>query len=76
VSKLKLSQMGRRYLATLIKIWFERLLIADDVMVESARRTRSLTAAPATGSEPAAASAATASATAAASARVPRLSRE
>lgn len=38
VSKLKLRQMGRRYLATLIKIWFERLLIADDVLVESARR--------------------------------------
>ncbi len=54
VSNLKLSAMGRRYLATLIKIWFERLLIADDVIVESTRRTRSLAATPAPGNEPAA----------------------
>jgi dolichol-phosphate mannosyltransferase len=33
-SNLKLRAMGRRYLATLIKIWFERLLILDDVMAE------------------------------------------
>jgi len=52
VSKLKLRQMGRRYLATLIKIWFERLLIADDVLVESARRRTHTTIdeLPATGS--------------------------
>lgn len=37
MSKLKLRQMGRRYLATLLKIWFERLLIADDVLAETAR---------------------------------------
>lgn len=33
-SKLKVNVMGRRYLATLLKIWFERLLIIDDVMAE------------------------------------------
>ncbi|MFO1481025.1 MAG: glycosyltransferase family 2 protein [Turneriella sp.] len=33
-SNLKLRAMGRRYLATLIKIWFERLLILDDLMAE------------------------------------------
>jgi dolichol-phosphate mannosyltransferase len=31
-SKLKLKEMGRRYLATLLKIWFEKLLILDDLM--------------------------------------------
>lgn len=34
-SNLKLKEMGRRYLATLIKIWFERLLILDDLMAEN-----------------------------------------
>ena len=34
-SKLKLRAMGRRYLATLLKIWFERLLILDDLLQES-----------------------------------------
>ena len=33
-SNLKLRAMGRRYLATLIKIWFERLLILDDILAE------------------------------------------
>lgn len=33
-SNLKLRAMGRRYLATLIKIWFERWLILDDLMAE------------------------------------------
>jgi dolichol-phosphate mannosyltransferase len=33
-SNLKLRAMGRRYLATLIKIWFERLLILDDLLAE------------------------------------------
>ncbi len=33
-SKLKLRAMGRRYLATLIKIWFERILILDDLKAE------------------------------------------
>ena len=37
VSNLKLREMGRRYLASLLKIWFERLLIADDVMAEAAK---------------------------------------
>jgi len=34
-SNLKLRQMGRRYLATLLKIWFERLLILDDLLEEA-----------------------------------------
>ena len=34
-SNLKLRAMGRRYLATLLKVWFERLLILDDVLQES-----------------------------------------
>lgn len=38
VSKLKLREMGRRYLATLVKIWFERWLIADDIIAETVRR--------------------------------------
>jgi dolichol-phosphate mannosyltransferase len=33
-SNLSLRSMGRRYLATLTKIWFERLLIMDDLMTE------------------------------------------
>jgi dolichol-phosphate mannosyltransferase len=33
-SNLKLRAMGRRYLATLIKIWFERVLILDDILAE------------------------------------------
>jgi dolichol-phosphate mannosyltransferase len=33
-SDLKLREMGRRYLATLLKIWFERMLIMDDLMSE------------------------------------------
>lgn len=35
VSSLKLGEMGRRYLATLLKIWFERLLLADDILAET-----------------------------------------
>lgn len=38
VSNLKLRAMGRRYLATMLKIWFERLLIIDDVLQESKSR--------------------------------------
>jgi dolichol-phosphate mannosyltransferase len=34
-SNLRLREMGRRYLATLLKIWFERLLILDDLLLES-----------------------------------------
>jgi dolichol-phosphate mannosyltransferase len=37
VSNLKLREMGRRYLSTLLKIWFERLLITDDVIAETAK---------------------------------------
>ena len=33
-SHLRLREMGRRYAATLLKIFFEKLLIADDVMAE------------------------------------------
>lgn len=34
-SKLKVSEMGRRYLCTMLKIWFERLLILDDLLAEN-----------------------------------------
>ncbi len=34
-SNLKLREMGRRYLCTLLMIWFERMLILDDIMMES-----------------------------------------
>lgn len=34
-SNLHLRAMGRRYLATLMKLWFERLLIVDDLRLES-----------------------------------------
>lgn len=37
-SKLKLQEMGRRYICTLLKIWFERLLIMDDLMAERSVR--------------------------------------
>ncbi len=33
-SNLKLREMGRRYFCTMLKIWFERLLILDDLMDE------------------------------------------
>lgn len=33
-SNLKLKEMGRRYLCTLLKIWFERMLIQDDLLAE------------------------------------------
>ncbi len=35
-SNLKLREMGRRYLCTLLMIWFERMLVLDDIMLESA----------------------------------------
>lgn len=34
-SNLQLRKMGRRYLCTLLKIWFERILIYDDLMAET-----------------------------------------
>ncbi len=33
-SNLRLREMGRRYLCTMLMIWFERLLILDDIIVE------------------------------------------
>lgn len=33
-SNLRLRQMGRRYLCTLLMIWFERILIIDDVLAD------------------------------------------
>ncbi len=35
VSNLRLRKMGRRYLCTLLMIWCERLLILDDLLMES-----------------------------------------
>ena len=37
-SNLKLSEMGRRYLATLIKIWAERTFILDDLLEEDSTK--------------------------------------
>ncbi len=39
-SNLRLRQMGRRYLCTLLKIWFERVLIIDDVLAEMKQTER------------------------------------
>jgi len=36
-SNLHLSEMGRRYLSTLIKIYFEKSLILDDIIADSIR---------------------------------------
>lgn len=33
-SNLKLNEMGRRYLCTLLKVWFERILIQDDLLAD------------------------------------------
>jgi len=33
-SNLRIREMGRRYVCTLLKIWFERLLVLDDLMAE------------------------------------------
>ena len=33
-SKLSIAAMGRRYLSTLLKVFFERILVADDVLEE------------------------------------------
>ena len=33
-SKLRLGQMGRRYLCVLLKLFFERILIADDIIAD------------------------------------------
>jgi dolichol-phosphate mannosyltransferase len=34
-SNLRLREMGRRYLCTLLMIWFERMLILDDLLLEN-----------------------------------------
>lgn len=34
-SNLRLREMGRRYLCTLVMVWFERMLILDDLMLEN-----------------------------------------
>ncbi|MFC1868333.1 glycosyltransferase family 2 protein [Thermodesulfobacteriota bacterium] len=38
-SELRLREMGRRYLATLLKIWFERMLIMDDLMADRNKKS-------------------------------------
>ena len=45
-SKLKLRAMGRRYLATLLKIWFERILILDDLLQDSEAKDSETTTSP------------------------------
>lgn len=39
-SNLHIREMGRRYLCTLVKIWFERILILDDVLADMNQPTR------------------------------------
>ncbi|GAB6039000.1 glycosyltransferase family 2 protein [Fundidesulfovibrio butyratiphilus] len=39
-SNLHLAEMGRRYLSTLIKIYFEKTLIRDDIIAESVAQSR------------------------------------
>lgn len=38
-SKLKLKEMGRRYLSTLMMIFFQRILISDDLLAERLAKT-------------------------------------
>jgi len=45
-SNLRIREMGRRYLCTLLMIWFERLLILDDLMRENVEQS------PLTGTTP------------------------
>jgi dolichol-phosphate mannosyltransferase len=53
-SNLKLREMGRRYLATLVKMYAERMLINDDLMADlEARRKKDVTAAARPAEEPA-----------------------
>lgn len=37
-SNLRLREMGRRYLCTLLMIWFERMLILDDLLLETRQK--------------------------------------
>jgi len=39
-SSLRVREMGRRYVCTLLMIWFERLLILDDLLAEKEARGR------------------------------------
>jgi len=39
-SNLRIRAMGRRYLCTLLKIWFERVLILDDLLADVGRQSR------------------------------------
>jgi dolichol-phosphate mannosyltransferase len=39
-SNMKLKLMGRRYLCTMLMIWFERLLVLDDLLLEQAAKQR------------------------------------
>lgn len=36
-SNLHIHEMGRRYICTLLKIWFERILIRDDLLAEKSK---------------------------------------
>lgn len=46
-SNLNLSEMGRRYLSTLLRAWFEKNLILDDLLAESVIcRNRNIVAKP------------------------------
>ena len=40
VSKLKIRQMGRRYLFTVLHVWLEKMLIMDDLPRKNARSAR------------------------------------
>jgi dolichol-phosphate mannosyltransferase len=40
-SNLHIHEMGRRYLCTLLKIWFERILILDDLLANMKHNDRS-----------------------------------
>ena len=39
-SKLRVREMGRRYLCTLLKIWFERVLILDDLLADMGQNSQ------------------------------------
>jgi dolichol-phosphate mannosyltransferase len=42
-SKLKLREMGRRYLSTLLMLFFQRMLVSDDLMAERLASNQSYT---------------------------------
>ena len=41
-SKLRLQEMGRRYLSTLLMMFFQRMLISDDLLAERLSRGRTI----------------------------------